>query len=59
MTNAIPYINDICITVNQTVRNEHLPEVERAGRTLKERERAVWTTLPYKRNDYWFDILCM
>ena len=48
VTTAIPYINDMGITVNQTARNEHVPEVERAGRTLKERVRAVWNTLPYK-----------
>ena len=29
-------------------RNEHVPEVERAGRTLIERVRAVWNTLPFK-----------
>ena len=34
--------------VNQTSKNEHVPEVERAGITLKERVRAVWNTLPYK-----------
>jgi hypothetical protein len=48
VTTAIPYINDMGVTVNQTAKNEHVPEVERAGRTLKERVRAVWNTLPYK-----------
>jgi hypothetical protein len=34
--------------VNQTSKNEHVPEVERAGRTLKERVWAVWNTMRYK-----------
>ena len=45
---CIPFLNEKGITVNQTSKNEHVPEVERAGRTLKERVRAVWNTLPYK-----------
>jgi hypothetical protein len=45
---AIPYLNDLGVVVNQTAKNEHVPEIERAGRTLKERVRAVWITFPYK-----------
>jgi hypothetical protein len=45
---AIPGINEMGIVINQTAKNEHVPEVERDGRTLKERVRAVWNTLPYK-----------
>ena len=48
VTVCIPTLNEKGITVNQTARNEHVPEVERAGRTLKERVRAIWNTLPYK-----------
>ena len=48
MKACIPFLNEKGITVNQTSKNEHVPEVERAGRTLKERVRAVWNTLPYK-----------
>jgi len=44
---CILFLNEKWITVNQTSKNEHVPEVERAGRTLKERVRAVWNTLPY------------
>jgi len=45
---CIPFLNENGITVKQTSKNEHVPEVERAGRTLKEIVRAVWNTLPYK-----------
>ena len=45
---CIPFLNENLITVNQTPKNEHVPEVERAARTLKERVHAAWNTLPYK-----------
>ena len=45
---AISSINEMGVVINQTAKNEHVPEVERAGMTLKERVRAVWNTLPYK-----------
>ena len=48
VTACIPMLNENGITVSQTAKNEHVPEVEKAGRTLKERVRAVWNTLPYK-----------
>ena len=51
VTACIPFLNEKGIKVNQTSKNEHVPEVERAGRTLKERVRAVWNTLPYKLTD--------
>jgi len=45
---AITSINEMGIIINQTAKNEHVPEVEKAGRTLKERVRVVWNTLPFK-----------
>jgi hypothetical protein len=36
------------ITVNLTAKSEHVPEIERAGRQMKERVRGFWNTLPYK-----------
>lgn len=36
------------IAMNPTAKNEHVPEIERSGRMLKERVRAYWCTLPYK-----------
>ncbi len=36
------------IQVNTTAKNEHVPDIERAGRTIKERVRVFWNTLPYK-----------
>ena len=38
MKACIPFLNENGVTVNQTSKNEHVPEV---GRTLKERARAV------------------
>ena len=38
---AIPYLNDLGVVVNQTAKNKLVPEIERAGCTLKERVRAV------------------
>ena len=40
VTAYIPFLNEKCITINQTSKNEHVPEVKRVGRTLKERVRA-------------------
>ena len=42
VTACISILNENGIMVNQTSKNEHVPEVERAGRILKERVRAVW-----------------
>jgi hypothetical protein len=42
------YIQSKGIQVNTTAKNEHVPDIERAGRTIKERVRAFWNTLPYK-----------
>jgi uncharacterized protein Yka (UPF0111/DUF47 family) len=36
------------IIVNLSSKGEHVPEIERAGRQLKERVRAFWNTIPYK-----------
>jgi hypothetical protein len=35
--------------MNVTAKNEHVPEVERQHRVIKERARAIVQTLPYKR----------
>jgi Reverse transcriptase (RNA-dependent DNA polymerase)/Zinc knuckle len=37
------------ITLNVTSRDEHVPEAERRIRVIKERVRAIWNTLPFKR----------
>jgi hypothetical protein len=42
------FIRERGVQLNVTSKNEHVPEVERAGRYLKERARAIWNTLPYK-----------
>ena len=39
---------DINITLNTTARDEHVGDVERYIRTIKERMRAVYNTLPYR-----------
>ena len=40
---------DLGISLNVTFRNEHVPEVERYIRTIKERVRAIASTLPFKK----------
>jgi len=42
------YLESVGITVSSTARNEHVPEVERAIRHVKERVRGIYNTLPYK-----------
>ena len=37
------------ITLNTVANDEHVPEVERYIRTLKERTRAIYNTLPFKQ----------
>jgi len=37
------------INLNVTLRNEHVPEVERYIRTIKERVRAIASMLPFKK----------
>jgi hypothetical protein len=37
------------INLNTTSNNEHVPEIERHIRTLKERARCVYNTLPFKK----------
>lgn len=39
---------DIGIELNIAARDEHVPEIERYIRTVKERTRCVYNTLPYK-----------
>jgi len=36
------------VAVNITAREEHVPEIERQHRVIKERARAVIQTLPYR-----------
>jgi hypothetical protein len=42
-------LEDIGMNVHVVSKNEHAPEVERQNRVIKERERAVIQTMPYKR----------
>ena len=42
-------IEGIGVNVNTTSRNEHVPEVERHIRTIKERARSVFNILPFQR----------
>jgi hypothetical protein len=37
------------IKVNLVAKDEHVPEVERYIRTVKERVRCIWQTLPFQR----------
>ena len=48
MVSMKTYFESEWITVSSTARNEHVPEVERAIRHLKERVRGIWNTMPYK-----------
>ena len=43
------WLSEIGIALNITSRNEHLPEVERYIRTIKEQMRAITNTLPFKK----------
>jgi hypothetical protein len=42
-------IEEVGVTVNVVAKDEHVPEVERQNRVIKERARAVVQTLPYKK----------
>jgi hypothetical protein len=37
------------VTLNTTAASEHVPEIERQIRVIKERARAIWSTLPFNR----------
>jgi hypothetical protein len=37
------------ITLNTTVASEHVPEIERQIRVIKEKARAIWSTLPFTK----------
>ena len=39
---------ELGILLNVTARNEHVPEIERYIRIIKERARSIFNTLPYK-----------
>ena len=36
------------IKISSAAKGEHVPEIERAGRVLKERVRSYWNTLPFR-----------
>jgi len=40
---------DLGIGLNETARDEHVPQIERYIRTIKERVRATYNTLPFKQ----------
>jgi hypothetical protein len=42
-------LGEINVIANITARDEHVPEVERVIRTLKERVRSTLTVMPFKR----------
>jgi len=42
-------LSNVGITLNVVTADEHVPEIERHIRTLKERCRSVFNTLPFKR----------
>ena len=41
------------VTLNETSRDEHMGEIERFIRTIKERMRAIYNTLPFQRIPAW------
>jgi hypothetical protein len=45
------YLESKGVMVNPTSKNEHVPEVERAIRLIKERVRIIWHSLPYRLCD--------
>ena len=42
-------LKEVQVTLNTTASREHVPEIERKIRAIKERVRAIWNTLPYTR----------
>lgn len=40
---------DLHVHLNITARDEHVPEIERFHRTIQERVRAIYNTLPFKK----------
>lgn len=44
-----PGLADMGVTLNVVSRGEHVPEIERHIRTIKERCRAIYNTLPFTR----------
>ena len=42
-------IEEMGINVHIVTKNDHVPEVERPNRVIKERVRAIIQTIPYKR----------
>ena len=41
-------LSSVGVTLNITSNNEHVPEIERQIRTIKERIRCIYNTLPFK-----------
>ena len=42
-------LSEMSITMNTVAKGEHVPEVERQIRTIKERVRCVYNTLPFTK----------
>jgi hypothetical protein len=42
-------IEELGLAVNVVSKNEHVPEVKRQNRVIKERARTIVKTLPYKK----------
>jgi hypothetical protein len=42
-------VEEVGINVNLVTKEEHVPEVERQNRVIKERARAIVQTLPYRK----------
>jgi predicted fused transcriptional regulator/phosphomethylpyrimidine kinase len=44
-----PELINLGMSLNTASRDEHVPEIERRIRTVKERVRGVWNTIPFKK----------
>jgi hypothetical protein len=44
-----PELANLGMSLNTASRDEHVPEIERRIRTVKERVRGVWNTIPFKK----------
>jgi Zinc knuckle len=42
-------LSELHLTLNTTANDEHVPEIERHIRTIKERARSIYNTLPFKQ----------
>ena len=41
------------VTLNETFRDEHMGDIERYIRTVKEHMQAIYNTLPFNKNPAW------